>query len=67
MYVVILYFLRKRLQAEPPHSIADGSLGFLCVFFVFFVFFSPNETQQCRVTHNVFILVGTSHIFGTLF
>ena len=28
-------------------------------------FFLPDETQECRVTHDL-ILIGTSQIFGTL-
>ena len=35
MYVVILYFLRKRLQAEPPTPLQTG----LQVSFAFFFFF----------------------------
>ena len=61
MHMVILHFLRKRLQAEPPTPLQTGLLvSFACFFFL------PNETQHCSITHNVFILVGTSHIFGTL-
>ena len=63
MRVVILHFLRKRLQAEPPTPLQTG---LYVSFAFFFFFFLPNITQQCSITHNVFILVGTSHIFGTL-
>ena len=51
MYVVILHFLRKRLSAKPP-TLSQAGLF---------------ESPRCRVTQDVFIVDGTSHILGTLF
>ena len=61
MWIFHIYWEKECRQNFPLHRRRVSR------FLIFFFFFLHDESPRCRVTHDVFILEGTSHVFGTLF